>query len=153
MAQKALIPSMGIFSWLFGEAEPPPEPIDHPTLGRLEPQADGWWEGRRAVGGGRDIEFCIAGDKEGPAPALVTPLQRTLEDWSTVESKIRSFIEPRIVDFPEASVDDFSPTAVCYLWPRKPHYFMVDLCMKGDEYGIWRVEFDSGVIKCWSRDD
>jgi hypothetical protein len=144
---------MGILSWLFGEREPLPEPIDHPTLGRLEPRPEGWWEGKRSVGGELDLEFCIAGDKEGPAPALVSPLERTLEDWSTVESKIRLFIEPRIVDFPEASVDDFSPTCLLYLWPNRPQYFMVDLSMRGDEYGIWKVEFDNGVVKYWSRDD
>ena len=153
MAQRALIPPMGILSWLFGEREPAPEPIDHPILGRLKPQPEGWWEGRCSLGGGRDIEFCIAGDREGPAPALVSPLLETLENWAIVESKIRAFIEPRIVDFPQASVDDFSPAVVCYLWPRKPQYFMVDLSMKGDEHGIWKVEFDSGVIKYWSRDD
>ena len=145
---------MGVFSWLFRAPEPPPTPIDHPVLGRIECRPEeGWWEGTRSVRDHLILRFSVSGTRRGPDDALVGPLEQTLQDWATIELKIHAFLEPRLVGFPQAKVQDFTPTDVVYLWPGKPDHFWVDLSMAGDEYAIWRIEFEQGEPKYLGRDD
>jgi hypothetical protein len=49
--------------------------------------------------------------------------------------------------------EDFHIRGLCFLWPKRPEYFVVELGLKGDEHGIWKLEFEGDKVTHWSRDD
>jgi hypothetical protein len=129
----------------------PSPKMQHPVLGEL--QFEGcFWQGAADCGGMR-LEVAIAGTKLGPdANALAATLGR-LEQIDKLKDEVVSFLTSSLKDVPEVDASELTMTSVEFLWRGDPGRFMVRLALKGDEYGLWRIEFVHGQPKFLGRDD
>lgn len=119
--------------------------MQHPRLGELEWENDGWWQGQLSVAGD-EISFAVLGEKNGPVASLVDALVATLQRWREVLAKARAYVAKA-----EKKVDpeDLIPLSIVFLW--SPTTFALELEGEGD--AIWRVEFENGEPKQLGRDD
>lgn len=140
------------FKAIFARKPPPPPPkMQHPVLGELQFD-ESLWEGKVDCGGKR-LKVAIVGTEQGPdADMLVAMLDRR-ERIGKLEEQVVSFLTSKLKDVPKADAADFTMTSVDFLWKGGPGHFMVGLALKGDEYGLWRIEFVHGQPAFLGRDD
>ena len=122
--------------------------MQHPRLGELEWETDGWWQGQLSVGGD-ELAFAVLGDKRGPVGALVDALVATLEHWRETLAKARAYVAK--AGKGKVDPEDLIPLSIVFLW--SPTTFALELELEGDEEAIWRVEFENGEPKQLGRDD
>jgi len=120
----------------------------HPEFGVLSLDS-GLWSGK-VQRDGRDIRFCIAGTSTAPDDGLLGQLRDLLGRFAEVERAAMDFLR---MQAPALRSREFTFYSIDFLWEEKPDAFAMEFRLAGDEYGIWRVEFDRGQPKSVGRDD
>lgn len=128
--------------------DPPPLEMQHPELGLLKLEGP-LWNGE-LVRDGRKIKFVIAGSRAGPDDRLLATLREIVGRLPERESLSRAFIASH-----DSRIDpgDFSFCSIDILWPKRPDCYYFEYKMAGDEYAIWRVEFQGNAPKYLGRDN
>src|SRR5262249_16436515 len=127
------------FTSLF--ASPPPRMITHNVLGQLT-YHEGIWDGSIQKKGAA-LEIALAGAESGPFAAETGRLDRGIEDFAAVQKLVTDSLAEKLAAVPDAKPEDFRITGLWFLWPKRPDYFMVQLALRGDESGLWKLEFES----------
>ena len=132
-------------------ASSPPRIITHNVLGQLT-YREGIWDGSIQKNGAA-LEIALAGDDSGPFAEQANRLYRATEDFAAFEKLVADSLAEKLASVPEATPEDFRITGLWFLWPKLPDYFMVQLALRGDEWGLWKLEFESMKATFLSRDD
>ena len=125
--------------------------MQHPVLGELQ-FSDTLWEGK-VESPRRRLEVAIVGTEQGPDADMLAALLGRLERLGELEQQVVSFLTSTLHDVPKTDAADFTMTSLDFLWKGDLGHFMVGLALKGDEYGLWRVEFVHGNPVFLGRDD
>lgn len=128
-------------------AAKPPIQLQHPTLGLLTLESQ-LWSGV-FEGSGKSIEFSVAGKRVGPDPVLVEHLTTVLAKLPEIEQRGLEFLRNLAKD----STAPFDLRFLDFLWEDKPQWYSLGFTLAGDEFGIWRVEFEYDEPRSSSRDD
>lgn len=125
--------------------------ITHSILGQLIYQ-EGIWDGSIQRSGAK-FEIALAGDESGPFAEQTNRLYRVVEDFAAFEKLVADSLVEKLASVTYAKPEDFRITGLWFLWPNLPDYFMVQLTLQGDEWGLWKLEFKSMKATYLSRDD
>ena len=145
---------MGFFANIFGRPKrQAPEPLQHPGLGELVWNQDGWWEGS-VDHQGTPVAVSVGGDEAGPRPDMATAAVATL---SVLEDNSQKAVRFLLADLPKLGAriepSQFTLKGVCHLWLDRPQDFWREFDLEGDPHAIWRVEFEDGNPRYSGRDD
>ena len=141
-----------MWRWLTSLFAPsPPRIITHSVLGQLSYQ-EGIWDGSIQKNGAA-LEIALAGDETGPFAEQTNRLYRAIEDFPAFQELVADSLAEKLGSVPDAKSEDFRITGLWFLWPKLPNYFMVQLALRGDEWGLWKLEFESMKATHLSRDD
>ena len=99
------------------------------------------------------LEIAVAGDSKGPFPAQVEGICNTVADFSGLQQRVNRFLEAELKSLPKVVPENFRIRGLWFLWPKVPDYFIVDLRLEGDEFGLWKLEFEGKQATNLSRDD
>jgi hypothetical protein len=123
----------------------------HSVLGQLT-YREGIWDGSIQKNGAA-LEIALAGDENGPFAAETDRLYRAIEDFAALQELVADSLAEKLASVPHAKSEDFRITGLWFLWPKRPDYFIVQLALRGDEWGLWKLEFESMQATYLSRDD
>jgi len=121
--------------------------VQHPDLGMLTLH-EGYWRGEWQHED-RPIGLVLAGTEAGPAPALIERLRALLNKSSPVRQSAVEFIcaQKRLFN-----ASDFALRSVRFPDANRPEIFVMEFSVKGDEEGLWRVEFERNQATRLARD-
>lgn len=127
--------------------------LDHPTLGVVEFEDEGWWRGETKVGD-RTIKFFIPDDGKGIDEAQADYCIERLTRFDDVLQDAVCLMSSKL-DLSEAAVlDRFKPTE---LWGfsrvRGERLFYLSFADANDEYKLWRVQFNNEKATYLGYDD
>jgi hypothetical protein len=126
--------------------------MTHAALGRLTYRDNGIWDGSVPTDG-IVLDIAIAGDHGGPFAAQVERLLRTIADFAGLRQTVSDCLQRILKSVPDVGPESFRIRGLWFLWPKKPDYFMVQLALEGDEFGLWKLEFEGPRATYLSRDD
>lgn len=126
--------------------------IAHPALGTLTQEGEDSWQGSLERDG-LTLEVVLAGDQDGPFPQQVARLRNVVDNFAACRQRVVDFLASELASVPETKPSDFYVTGLWFLWSDRPEYFIVQLALRGDEYGLWKLEFDGERPLFLSRDD
>lgn len=137
---------MGLFDFLFTNEPSKERPkLIHSSLGELEYQDEGWWDGKREVDG-QIIEYSVEGTETEVYEDLAVHCNEILSNFSFYFDKsLKKIVSELSITETEAR-RRFSPDSLSGFW-RRGDNTMFYFCFKDieNEYAIWRVQFDNGV--------
>ena len=126
--------------------------INHPCLGALGFDGECIWSGKTVLNG-KQIEFALSGDANGPDRVLVQKLSEKVKTIETLQEQVFAFLKREFTSVKGMDLRDFEIDSLEFLWPDHPGCFMVLLRLDKDVEGIWKVEFVDDAPKYLSRDD
>jgi hypothetical protein len=124
----------------------------HPQLGEIEFHDEGWWTSTCTIGA-RPVEVNIAGDRGGPDPRQVELFLKHFPQYLDAENQARALLASQGGLGMSDAEPSFRIDSVDFIFPQKPDFFAICLSLSGDEYGVWRIEYDVGKPTYLTRDD
>ena len=101
---------MSLFEYLFGkEPENRTLGINHPKLGKLVYEDEGWWKGETGIDGLR-IEFFVSGDEDCVNENLAKDCAEVIENFNEYKQKAFLFLEKQRVYWKIQQELKFTPT-------------------------------------------
>jgi hypothetical protein len=129
-------------------AAKPPVLYQDTEFGVLTLESGVW--GGQATHQGRSIRFYVGGTQVSPDEGLLNRVRALISRFAEVE---RSAIDFLLAQDERVQRGEFEFYSLDFLWEDKPHLYALEFTLTGDEYGIWRVEFDNDQPKFVGRDD
>ena len=128
----------------------PKAPVDfrHPKFGILTLDS-GLWTGE-ALHEGRKIHFCIGGTETEPDAGLLNRVSELVGTFPEVERRALDFLRAQESSAAQGAFEFYS---LDFLWENKPHLYVLEFTLAGDDDGIWRVEFENDQPTVVGRDD
>jgi hypothetical protein len=122
--------------------------VTHPEFGVLT-FGFGSWDGV-ARKDGREIRFTVAGSESAPDEGLLAGVTDLLRRFAEFEGPALDVLVKQ-----EANLrrEDFSFYGLNFLWPERPRFCALEFVLKGDDEGVWRVEFEGDAVSWVGRDD
>ncbi|MGV3771650.1 MAG: hypothetical protein ACO1QB_02030 [Verrucomicrobiales bacterium] len=107
------------------------------------------WSGKTNING-LEVPFSIGGSEESPDPKLLDRLESILSRFQQVHKIALDYL---LKENPSSVPLEFSFLDIDILYPEDPDHFTFSFALKGDEEGIWRVEFENDSPVFTGRDD
>jgi hypothetical protein len=144
-----------LLRWLacfFASQASPTQTIAHSELGTLSYDDSGFWNGIIQTDG-TALTFALCGDSSGPFPEQARRLQNTVADFGTLRNTVYDSLASRLKTVAEVRPEEFRIHGLWFLWPTRPDYFIVEMALEGDQFGLWKLEFEGQRATHLSRDD
>ena len=133
---------------LFEPKSKRPGKFSHPALGVITFES-GIWCGE-TLRDGRRLRFYVGGSVTAPDSGLLDCVERLFERFPEVERTAIEFI--RAAE-DETRLSKFTFDSLNFLWEDKSQFYALEFTLSGDDFGIWRVEFEGDQPKSVGRDD
>jgi hypothetical protein len=123
--------------------------IQHPKLGRLVYEEEGYWTGRASFGEYK-IEFSIDGNETGIDAGLDEICVEALNHFFEFNKKALALLRQTVSDYGIPVPLEFAPFEIIWIWKEEnKEGFTIRFNDNQDPYKLWRVEFENGEpINC-----
>jgi hypothetical protein len=140
---------MGFFDFLHDKTSKTNLEIQHPGLGRLIYEDDGWWMGQ-VVLDGLEIEITIDGDENGIDAGLDEICIKVLNHFPEFHEKAQEKLKQTVLDYKILISLKFTPYGIFNIWSEvNNERFTIGFNDNHEPYKLWRVEFENGkAIGC-----
>lgn len=119
--------------------------MEHPTLGLLKWDGESYWSGSRTIDG-NIIEFFVDGTEESVFQDPAEYCSVILDNFATyLDQALNAIASSESISIIEAR-QRFRPTEVFSVSKEEnAALFYLGFADKGDEFALWRVQFDNDV--------
>ena len=126
--------------------------FQHPNLGQVVFEDEGWWRGKCKVGE-REIEFSVPDDGTGIDEMQAESCVQVLRSFDMVVQKAVRLISSELKSPENEILCRFTPTD---LWGFSLHKnkqsFYLSFSDSENKYALWRVQFEDDKAKCLGCD-
>jgi len=132
-------------------ASKPPRVYQHPVYGRFEAEAGEQCWITKIQKDGFSLSLSILGSDSQPDASRLEAVAYTLAQFASLNAKALDFI---VREQPGAQRQEFTPTGFDFgcVSGLDPQDFEFEFTRAGDDDGIWRVVFRSGVPEILGRE-
>ena len=132
-------------------ASKPPRIYQHPVYGRFEAEAGEQCWITKIQQDGLSLSLSILGSDSQPDASRLEAVDHTLAQFASLRAKALDFI---VREQPGAQRHEFTPTGFDFgcVSGLDPQDFDFEFARAGDDGGIWRVVFRSGVPEILGRE-
>lgn len=140
---------MGLFDFLKDKTLKTDLVIQHPRLGRLTYQEEGWWEGQTSVDD-YVIEFSINGNENGLDNGLDEICIQVTDGFSEFHEKAITLLNQTVLAYKIPVSLNFVPFEILWIWKESnKEGFTIRFNDNSDPNKLWRVAFENGeAINC-----
>lgn len=136
--------NMACFDFLFKKTNKKKLQIEHPELGTLTYDPDGWWNGKTSTNG-YELELSIDGDETGVGFGLDEICVDVLRRFAEFKAKALIKLNQTVLEYKIPIALEFTPFQIMWIAKESTNVcFAIGFNDNHDQYKLWRVEFENG---------
>lgn len=144
---------MGFFDFLRDKTLEADLELQHPKLGKLVYEEEGWWKGQ-LTHGEYEIEISINGNENGVDFGLDEICVYAVNNFSEFHEKAHVSLKQTVSDYKIPTPLEFTLSGIFNIWKEgDKEGFTIGFNDNHDPYKLWRVEFENGKATGCGYDD